>query len=157
MNAVSGTRRAMKELVDGTLRVTIDVDPQHRQRFFELFSKIDMPVALAPLMADFERPATDNKTSEAAAEAVKGGALAKLAGMLCADPAFQSWLRDAQYREWDTVADGAVDATDHAARTIRLVCGVASRAQLDHDEAAAERFHKIRKGWNFIQQERARA
>lgn len=47
--AISGTRRAIKELVDGTIRVQIDVDPQFRKAFFELFPDIDMAVALAPL------------------------------------------------------------------------------------------------------------
>lgn len=55
MLAIAGTRRSMKELVDGTLRVQIDIDPAYRDEFLKSFSKIDMPVALAPLMADFER------------------------------------------------------------------------------------------------------
>lgn len=52
---VSGTRRAMKEMADGTIRVSIDVDPTHRAAFLKLFPNIDMPVALAPLVNDFER------------------------------------------------------------------------------------------------------
>jgi hypothetical protein len=55
VSAISGTRRSMKELVDGTLRVQIDIDPAFRDEFLRSFSKIDMPVALAPLIADFER------------------------------------------------------------------------------------------------------
>lgn len=47
--AVAGTRRSMKELVDGTIRVQIDIDPPDRAAFLRLFPNIDMPVALAPL------------------------------------------------------------------------------------------------------------
>ncbi|MER2511148.1 MAG: hypothetical protein ABTQ25_01775 [Nitrosomonas ureae] len=47
--AVSGTRRSMKELVDGTIRVQIDIDPMYREVFFRLFGQIDMPVAIAPI------------------------------------------------------------------------------------------------------------
>ena len=47
--AVSGTRRAIKELVDGTIRVMVDIDPRFRKQFFELFPEIDAAVALAPL------------------------------------------------------------------------------------------------------------
>ncbi|MBY0475435.1 MAG: hypothetical protein K2Q13_10315 [Nitrosomonas sp.] len=48
-SAVSGTRRSMKELVDGTIRVQIDIDPMYREEFFRLFGQIDMPVAIAPI------------------------------------------------------------------------------------------------------------
>lgn len=47
MSAVVGTRRAMKELADGTIRVQVDIDPPHRKAFLELFSDIDMPVVMA--------------------------------------------------------------------------------------------------------------
>ena len=47
--AVSGTRRAMKEMADGTLRVQIDIDPPQKKAFLELFPNIDMAVGLAPL------------------------------------------------------------------------------------------------------------
>lgn len=77
-SAISGTRRQYKEMADGTLRVQIDVDPQFKQRFLELFPSIDMPVALAPLKADFERQS----------EKPKGGELSKLAAMWCQDERF---------------------------------------------------------------------
>ncbi|HDR9497074.1 TPA: hypothetical protein QDC06_000261 [Burkholderia cepacia] len=53
--AISGTRRAIKEMADGTIRVQIDIDPRFRSAFWTLFPNIDMPVALAPLEAAFER------------------------------------------------------------------------------------------------------
>lgn len=40
----------MKELVDGTIRVQIDIDPMYRELFFKLFGQIDMPVAIAPMV-----------------------------------------------------------------------------------------------------------
>lgn len=52
VTAISGTRRAIKELVDGTIRVQIDVDPAFRKAFFDLLPDIDMPVAIAPLRTD---------------------------------------------------------------------------------------------------------
>lgn len=52
---VSGTRRAIKEMSDGTIRVQVDIDPRYRAAFWALFPSIDMPVALAPLVGDFEK------------------------------------------------------------------------------------------------------
>lgn len=48
-SAVPVVRRAYKELVDGTLRVQIDITPQWKKAFLELFPDIDSDGALAPL------------------------------------------------------------------------------------------------------------
>lgn len=66
ITAVSGTRRSMKELVDGTIRVQIDIDPPQRADFLRLFPSIDMPVALAPLVVNGEIQARDVVRAEAA-------------------------------------------------------------------------------------------
>ena len=50
--AIPGTRKSAKELVDGTLRVQIDIEPRDKARFHLLFPEIDMPVAIAPLALD---------------------------------------------------------------------------------------------------------
>jgi hypothetical protein len=153
MSAVSGTRRAIKELVDGTIRVQIDIDPPFRKRFFELFPDIDMPIALAPLAPKAFTPAE----SDAGHEPTKGGALAKLAGQLCADPAFREWL----YPRLPVALGGHTEDFDDpndfdeesAASAMRLICGVDSRALLDHNAAAAAEFHRhIRLPWREHQE-----
>jgi hypothetical protein len=64
VQVISGTRRAMKEMADGTLRVQIDIDPKFRSAFFAAFGQIDMPVAIAPLVADFEQRALEAEKTE---------------------------------------------------------------------------------------------
>lgn len=74
------------------------------------------------------------KESAPAIEKPKGGELAKLAGILCSDPKFCEWLD--------------VPDEEGAAAAIRATCGVASRADLDHNPKAAALFHeRIRKPW----------
>lgn len=128
MQAISGTRRAMKEMADGTIRVQVDIDPTCRTQFLQLFPNIDMPVALAPLRADFEQPKPSNSTELKP----KGGELARLAGQLCQNPEFLEW--------------GDFSNESIAADWVRETCGVDSRADLDHDLEAEARFHEcIRK------------
>jgi hypothetical protein len=125
----------MKEMADGTLRVQIDIDPRFRAQFFEMFGQIDMPVAIAPLVADFEK-------REPEPEKPKGGALAKLAGMLCADPEFWKFLTH-QFSLED-----ACESDETAATVIREVCEIESRSELDWHTDAADRFHaQIRGPW----------
>lgn len=129
MSAISGTRRAMKEMADGTVRVQIDIDPKYRNEFFNLFGQIDMPVALAPLVSDFEKSTSDEADIQ---QKPKGGELAKLAGMFCQSVGFWEFCR----------ADDADEARDWILR----ICGIESRRDLDHNPSAAKIFHeRIRK------------
>ncbi len=135
--AISGTRRAFKELVDGTLRVQIDVDPEHRRDFLRMFPDIDTRVALAPLKA----------AAKSAPDDRKGGELARLAGIFCSDPGFQLWL-SARFPEHHEEAPVALVGEELAAHIVRTVCGVESRAELDHSPGAAELFHEeVRRPW----------
>lgn len=138
MEAISGTRRAMKEMADGTIRVQVDIDPSCRAAFLQLFPNIDMPVALAPLVADFERQAEEKP---------KGGHLARLTGQLCQSEDFQAFVPEC--------AEG-LSASENAADWIRRTCGVQSRAELDHSVAAAQKFHDlVRKPYLAWREERA--
>lgn len=111
----------MKEMADGTIRVQVDIDPACRAAFLQLFPNIDMPVALAPLVADFEQ--------KSSAEKPKGGELARLAGQLCQNPQFQEWCE--------------VESAEAAAEWVRRTCDIESRSELDHDTGAANKFHQL--------------
>lgn len=67
MNAISGTRRQYKEMADGTLSVVIHIEPNLKAEFHRLFPDVDMPVALAPLVPEFERVAEQEPEPEPAA------------------------------------------------------------------------------------------
>lgn len=71
-------------------------------------------------------------------ETPKGGALAKLAGMWCADKTFQAWL------ELDP--DNAAPNESGATLCLYALCEIESRRELDHDPAAAERFNQLIRG-----------
>ncbi|QDQ87714.1 hypothetical protein FMZ60_09005 [Alcaligenaceae bacterium SJ-26] len=58
----------------------------------------------------------------------KGGQLARLAGTFCSQPRFRAFSGTA--------------SSEDAAEWIRQRCGIQSRAELDSNKAAAERFHR---------------
>lgn len=64
-----------------------------------------------------------------AAEKPKGGQLARLAAIWCADEHFQKWIM----------------ATDEqsARKKLCMKCGITSRAELDHSAAAEWHFHRM--------------
>ena len=55
MTAISGTHRTYSLLADGTLRIKVDIEPRDVAQFHAMFPSGDMPIALAPLVADFEK------------------------------------------------------------------------------------------------------
>lgn len=122
-NAVSGVRRSFRELVDGTIRVQIDIDPTFNREFLELFGEIDMGVALAPLKLGPQKSKPESSPI---------GALCRLAVMWCSDAEFRKWL-----------SPDSVINEDGAAKRIKEICKVESRKDLDTDKEAAERFHTL--------------
>lgn len=133
MSAIPCSSVSLKTMADGTLRISFDIEPANAQDAFRLFAAPGTPAAIAALQVGYaaasDAPAEDQP---------KGGALAKLAGMWCADPVFQNWL------ELDP--DNAAPNESGAALCLYALCEIQSRRQLDHDPAAAERFNRLIRG-----------
>jgi hypothetical protein len=127
--AVSGIRRAIRELVDGTIRVQIDIDPRFSADFHRLFGTIDMPVALAPITPDaFERGSRK-------AEAWKSlGPLAQSAVLICRDTGFQKFVEEVA---------GYARNEDDAAKYVRERCDVSTRKDIDSIDGAKEKFGSL--------------
>ena len=127
-------------MADDTLRIVLDISPQHAQEAFALFGVRGSPVVIARLT---QEAATATARAEQVAghtsdrvveEKPKGGDLARLAGQFCANPRFREWLYEIGY-DRDVTADEAAEA-------IRVTCDINSRAELDHRSDAAEAFHE---------------
>ena len=137
MSAIPCASVNLRTMADGTLRITFDIEPAHAHDAFKLFAAPGTPAAIAALQVGYEAksdmaiPATDKP---------KGGALSKLAGRWCQDPEFWVWINGVAEMTWPIVSAG------HAAEFVRDMCGIDSRSELDHDEVAAEKFHRLIRG-----------
>lgn len=138
--AVIGTRRTMKELVDGTIRVQIDIDPQYRTAFLEQFSEIDIAVGLVRLSLDQssrfvdEKAATRDDTKPYGKEASELYRLGfflnpKVLAAIGTDDEFLAWIRQqpcAMSGDRDYNRDEATGETHHrceAAHVRRVAMG----------------------------------
>jgi len=122
--AVIGASATVRTLVDGSLKISIDIEPRHAQAAFALFGAPGTPVALARITN--EAAVEQDRAAQREPEKPKGGVLAKEAAMLCELPTFREFCEEQD-------ADGAAD-------WIRFTCNVASRADLDNSESAAALF-----------------
>lgn len=100
------------------------------QRFMAVLVEIGdderpvQPPAAAPAPLESEKP--------------KGGPLSRLAGQWCLDPMFCEWLSIRYIDRYDPSGGSPSTA---AAEVIRDVCGISSRALLDHNPKAAALFN----------------
>jgi hypothetical protein len=134
MSVIEASSVGVKTMADGTLRITLDIEPRHAKDAFGLFGAPGTPCALAALKSQkadslYTSPERVQKTPETAH--VKGGELAKSAGIICGEPMFQRYVRD-----------GGCTA-ESAAEYVREVCGVSSRRFIDHDPNAAIRYGQL--------------
>jgi hypothetical protein len=73
----------------------------------------------------------------------KGGPLARRAAMLCQDSQFRLYLDRRRRAKFNMdIPDGTHTELD-AREFITQACGIESRAELDHNQAAAAQFRKI--------------
>lgn len=143
--AISGTRRTMKELVDGTIRVQIDIDPRFRADFYRLLPDVDMGVALVPLALG---AALDSVPEQAAPVAEKRASNSKfptgytgLAVAWCSIADFHDWLCATFPQQWHSASSElAKTPQERCAVVLKMVCGVASRKEFDTNSMARARF-----------------
>lgn len=84
------------------------------------------------------------KTAEDGQRKPKGGAVARIAARWCRDPAFQQWIQERSGREGRRPGDETPENAEAMTRALILVaCSISSRAELDHDAAAAQRFDEL--------------
>ena len=139
MSAIEAASVGVRTMADGTLRLSVDIEPRHAQAAFKLFGAPGTPVALAAL-----------KTKAQQEDKPKGGALSQWVAMRCAEGDFRLWLSETYATEWrDTPTHAGPlsgrwpNSAEHAANVVRKLCGVTSRAEIDNDAEARERFERV--------------
>jgi hypothetical protein len=125
---IEGASVSARTMADGTLRLSIDIEPRNAQDAFALFGAPGRAVALAALKDG------SAAVKEPEPEKPKGGEWAKLAGMWCTDLDFREWANSLYAQK--------VHNDVEAAELIRDECGIKSRVELDHDAGALRRFNE---------------
>ena len=96
-------------------------------------------------VGDDELPMQREPEPPASQEKPKGGPLAKFAGTLCAFSKEEKKIRERPLF-WDFLESQygePIESEDDAKECIYQECGITSRIELDHNNAAAEIFHRL--------------
>jgi hypothetical protein len=122
-------------LSDGSVRYVFEFGPNDAADAAKLFGMPGTPSLCSAFTIEAAKQSAQDETI--AADKPKGGQLAKLAGMWCDDLNFWSWLTSCGWK-----SDGIID--DVAAKcAIYQICNINSRAELDNNPEAAEKFHRL--------------
>lgn len=124
MTIIEATSAGIRDLVDGTLRITFDIEPRHAQGAYALFGIRGTACAIAVLT---QAASIQVAQQETIALVIAPGQLCIMACSFCNAPKFQEWI-------------GASDRA-HAKELLLQICGCASRKDLDVDSQAANIFH----------------
>lgn len=126
---IEAASAGVKDMADGSLRITFEFEPRHAAEAFALFGPRGRAVAVAALKDGAAA------VQEIEPEKPKGGEWAKLAGMWCNDRDFWTWANSVQ-------TDMRIVKDRDAADFMRIECDIESRAELDNDPEALARFNK---------------
>lgn len=134
-------------LSDGVVRYVFDIDPIYAADAAKLFGMPGTSVVLAALTPEAAKQSAQDETI--AADKPKGGQLAKLAGMWCQDKNFYNFIQPVYDKYMGGNGNGFGDAdwtivtAEFARHAILVICEIDSRAELDHNNEAARKFHKL--------------
>ena len=138
MTAIEATSAGVKDMADGSLRITFEFEPRHAREAFALFGSRGQPVAIAALKEGF---AQAGKADEPATqEPVKLGPLCMEAVSMAKNESFREWI--------------GADNEHAAADWIRETCMVKSRRELDLSDEATAAFREMRSHFLRWQRER---
>jgi len=149
MTAIECTTAGVKDMADGSLRITLEFDPRNAKEAFSLFGARGTSCAIVAFTQEAAKQSAQDKIIEA--DKPKGGELAKLAGMWCKEHKFFEFIRPVYdrwmggdgggYGDLDSDTIGLMGEEQICRHAIYVICKINSRAEID--EFAPELFHKI--------------
>lgn len=142
MSVIEASSAGVKDMADGSLRITFEFEPRHAADAFALFGPRGRGVAIAALV-DGHAAITSESASEVKEKQQKErehlGDLCWRAVQWCNDPEFQKWINvRADFK--------APPSAEQAKQIICSWCQVESRKELDESPEVAERFNKFVRG-----------
>ena len=132
MTAIAAVSRNVKTLADGTLRLTIDIEPNNAQEAFKYFGMPDVPMAIARLT---QEAAIEHAQTETINE-LKGGFLSQWLAIRCSEPEFWAFVKAKSFSS--DISDAEMCDAE-----VKLYLNIKSKKELDNNKLAEHRFHEM--------------
>lgn len=135
MSAIPASSVNLKTMADGTLRISFDVEPSQAQDAFKLFAAPGTQVAIAALKDGSIH--AQKLEPEPPKEPI--GDACRRAVMWCKEPQFWAFLNQDPVCSSNDLVTNEKEAAD----TVRFICCVESRRELDTDNEANKAWHRL--------------
>ena len=142
----------LQTMADGTLRLTLDVEPLNSQKAFALCSEPGVTFALARLtdeaakqqmQDDFKKQADEPSDNTVQLKPAKKPMLLSVeCALWCKAPEFWGWLNEHFSVRYDYGDEGIIRNEDKAVAFIKSHLEIASRAELDSEGAKRDSYIK---------------
>lgn len=134
MDAIEAVSRSVKTLADGTLRLSVDIEPKHAQDAFKLFGSPDVPMALARLTVEASK---QRAQAEAIEDKPKGGFLSQWLAMRCNEPEFWEFVEH-KMKPFSLLKILKPEECDFF---VKDLLRIESKTEIDSDPNVQQRFH----------------
>ena len=142
---IEASSAGVKDMADGSLRITFEFEPRHAAEAFALFGPRGRAVAIAALKDGAAKVAEPEKPKERE----RMGDHCYRAVMWCNDPDFQDWIQvefdkfmDGDGQGMDLIPDGFTPQ-EWARQSILTMCEASSRKDLDTNERCGTLFRRL--------------
>lgn len=137
MSVIEASSAGVRDMADGSLRITVEFEPRHAKEAYALFGTRGTPLAIAAL-----------KTGFAAVETPKVGPLAYWAVMRCKEEEFFNFI-SVTYSDWmgDNTPDTYETHEEYCKDAVLMLCECkTSRSEIDRDPSKEQLFHEHIRG-----------
>lgn len=121
-------------MADGTLRLTLDVEPANAKDAFSLFGSPGTPVAIAALKHGYAAKSDEPSQKDPV------GHLCKWLVMRCNEPEFWRWLEAEPCNGTDITSEA------QASEFVKYYLGIDSRKEIDGNPEREADFHNLIRG-----------
>lgn len=151
---IEGSSVGVKTMADGTLRLTVDIEPSNATAAFALFGSPGRAMVLAALKDGSGAIGVDRVETEQ----IKGGEWAKLAGMWCRDADFYEWIAPIYDRSCGgkgfgygpfPVPQNKLQIEKFCSYALKSLALLGSRKDMDYGDDALTRFN-VHIRWPFM-------
>ena len=132
MNAIQASSAGVKDMADGSLRITLEFEPRHAKEAYAMFGARGTAIAVAALT---QEAAIVHAQTETINEP-KGGLLSQWLAIRCGEPEFWAFVKARSFSPDITNAQ-LCDAE------VKLYLNISSKKEVDNNKLAEQRFREM--------------
>ena len=134
MTAIAASSAGVKDMADGSLRITLEFEPRYAKEAYALFGARGTAIAVARLTQE----AAIEHAQTGTINEPKGGAGSQWLAIRCGEPEFWGFI---EYSA--KITDNWIKSAEMCDAEVKNYLNIASKKELDHDHEAAHRFHEM--------------